>query len=330
LDKNKQVQHHHMREGNIPRDSKCVVCRKACWSYECLAGMKCAWCSATAHAICYRQMSLECDFGALKKIMLPPNALTIPRTELPMKQLLNIQGTYLEASSPVKTHPEDSALNSPDEAKEKEDYENLRIFDGNSSLRKHEYRTATVPKTASMHQIRDVALRRFHISDNPDCYYVTQVHNDNGEEELLEDPLPLRNVRRPEGRRAQIFLRYKDDPEKAVVKLYGGWLRVPVTCCSLLVTKETLVQDAVAEALDRFGLDRNFANRYNLIEDSLRRYHVVRFYIQEKDDPHDHAVFVGNLPLSLAQRQYERILLRLLGAKGYHLLLFRRRFYFDL
>ncbi|VDN84860.1 unnamed protein product [Brugia pahangi] len=47
LDKNKQVQHHHMREGNIPRDSKCVVCRKACWSYECLAGMKCAWCSAT-------------------------------------------------------------------------------------------------------------------------------------------------------------------------------------------------------------------------------------------------------------------------------------------
>lgn len=41
--------------------------------------------------------------------------------------------------------------------------------------------------------------------------------------------------------------------------------------------------------------------------------------MQEKDDPHDHAVFVANLPLSLAQRQYERILLRLLGAKGCHL-----------
>lgn len=49
-----------------------------------------------AHAICYRQMPLECDFGALRKIMLPPNALTIPRTELPMKQLLNIQGAHLE------------------------------------------------------------------------------------------------------------------------------------------------------------------------------------------------------------------------------------------
>ena len=43
---------------------------------------------------------------------------------------------------------------------------------------------------------------------------------------------------------------------------------------------------------------------------------MVRFYVQEKEDPHDHAVFVGNLPVSLAQRQYERILLRLLGAKG--------------
>lgn len=41
-------------------------------------------------------MPLECDFGALRKIMLPPNALTIPRTELPMKQLLNIQGAHLE------------------------------------------------------------------------------------------------------------------------------------------------------------------------------------------------------------------------------------------
>lgn len=47
--------------------------------------------------------------------------------------------------------------------------------------------------------------------------------------------------------------------------------RVPVTFCSLSVTKETLVQDAIAEALDQFGLDRNSANRYNLIEVSLDR-----------------------------------------------------------
>lgn len=57
----------------------------------------------------------------------------------------------------------------------------------------------------------------------------------DGDEELLEDPVPLRNVRRPEGRRAQIFLRYKDDPEKATVKLYGGWLRFVFQSSILLI-----------------------------------------------------------------------------------------------
>lgn len=37
-------------------------------------------------------MPPECDFGVLRKIMLPPNSLTIPRTELSMEQLLNIRG----------------------------------------------------------------------------------------------------------------------------------------------------------------------------------------------------------------------------------------------
>ncbi|EPB79693.1 diacylglycerol kinase accessory domain protein [Ancylostoma ceylanicum] len=345
LDSTTHEQFHHMREGNLPKDSKCVVCKKSCWSAECLAGMRCEWCGVTAHAVCYRQMPKECDFGVLRKILLPPSSLTIPRTELPMEQLLAITANdppqSRKVSSPSKIQPDDVS-SSGEDVKEREDTEILRVFDGNSSLRAQVCRTASVPKTATVQQIRDAALRRFHITDNPDNYYVTQVVNDAGDEETLEDPVPLRNVKRPEGRRAQIFLRYKDDPDKDVVKLYGGWLRVPVTFCSLTVTRDTLVQDALADALQNFGLDPSTWNRYNLIEvsldrgvaertcnaqenmlqlvrnlrkDSLRRYHVVRFYVQEKEDPHDHAVFVGNLPVSLAQRQYERILLKLLGAK---------------
>uniref|UniRef100_A0A914WG94 Diacylglycerol kinase n=1 Tax=Plectus sambesii TaxID=2011161 RepID=A0A914WG94_9BILA len=337
LDKSSQVQHHHMREGNLPKDSKCIVCKKLCSAESCLAGMRCEWCGQTAHSTCYRKMENECDFGLLKKIMLPPNSLTIPRTELPMEQLLNIHRV-----SPSKIAPDEVSASSADDPKEREDTELLRIFDGNNSLRTQVYRTVSVQKTASVQQIRDAALRRFHIQDTPELYYVTQVVNEEGAEELLEDPVPLRNVKRPEGRRAQIFLRYKDDPEKTVVKVYGGWLRIPVTFCSLTVTKETLVQEVISEALSKFGIEKMTWNRYNLIEvsldrgvaertvnpqenmlqlvrnlrkDSLRRYHVVRFYLQEKEDPHDHAVFVGNMPVSLAQRQYERILLKLLGAK---------------
>ncbi|PAV83429.1 hypothetical protein WR25_08674 [Diploscapter pachys] len=310
LESSTHIQYHHMREGNLPKDSKCVVCKKSCFSTECLAGMRCEWCGQT----------------------------------LPMEQLLNItaQEPPQSLSSPSKIQTDDVS-SSGDDSKEKDDVEILRIFDGNRSLRDQISRTASVSKTASVQQIRDAALRRFHIVDNADNYYVTQVINDAGEEEMLEDPVPLRNVRRPEGRRAQIFLRHKDDPEKDTVKIYGGWLRVPVTFCTVNVTKDTVVQDVISEALEEFQLDRTNCNRYNLMEvsvergvaertcnpqenmlqlvrnlrkDSLRRYHVVRFYVQEKEDPHDHAVFVGNLPVSLQQRQYERILLKLLGTKG--------------
>uniref|UniRef100_A0A0K0EBU9 Diacylglycerol kinase n=1 Tax=Strongyloides stercoralis TaxID=6248 RepID=A0A0K0EBU9_STRER len=358
IDQSAQKQLHHMREGNLPKDSKCVVCKKSCYSFECLTGMRCEWCSQTVHATCYRMMNPECDFGPLRKIMLPPNCLTIPRTELPMEQLLNIHSNINGDGTNTNTTNEygnatkidkkssnqfnDDNNNGCDE-KERDDYEILKIYDGNYSLRNQVFRTISVPKVASVEQIRDIALRKFNIYDTSDNYFLTQVPTEHGgEEELLEDPVPLRNVKRPEGRRAQLFLRHKDDPEKAIVKIYGGWLRIPITFTEIYVNRETLVQDVLSEALTSFGLDKNNWNKYNLIEvslergvvertanpqenmlqlfrnlkkDSLRRFHVVRFYIQEKEDPHDHAVFVGNLPVSLAQRQYERILLKLLGAK---------------
>jgi diacylglycerol kinase (ATP) len=38
---------HHWREGNLPSNTKCALCKKACWSQECLAGMRCEWCGMT-------------------------------------------------------------------------------------------------------------------------------------------------------------------------------------------------------------------------------------------------------------------------------------------
>lgn len=115
-------------------------------------------------------------------------------------------------------------------------------------------------------------MRRFHIYDSPDNYYVTQAPFECGEdEEPLEDPIPLRNVKRPEGKRAQIFLRYRDDPDKAQVKVYGGWLRIPVTFTEVSVTKDTVVQTVLSEALENFGLEGSTWNKYNLIEVSLER-----------------------------------------------------------
>lgn len=38
---------HHWREGNLPSSSKCAVCKKSCFTAECLAGFRCEWCGMT-------------------------------------------------------------------------------------------------------------------------------------------------------------------------------------------------------------------------------------------------------------------------------------------
>ncbi|KAH7722817.1 diacylglycerol kinase [Aphelenchoides avenae] len=141
-----------MREGNVPRDSKCVVCKKSCHSPECFTGMRCEWCNITAHAVCFRQVAQDCDFGPFRKIMLPPNSVTIPRTELPME--LNVRSTY---SGTDESESECSPAGDPTcsgKENERDDHEWMHIYDGNNSLRNQIFRTASVPKTATVDQIR--------------------------------------------------------------------------------------------------------------------------------------------------------------------------------
>lgn len=51
------------------------------------------------------------------------------------------------------------------------------------------------------------------------------------------------------------------------------------------------------------------------MQECLRQSRMTRFYIKQKDDPHGPqvAMYVGNLPTNLSQRQYEHILLDIVG-----------------
>ncbi|KAF0288821.1 Diacylglycerol kinase theta [Amphibalanus amphitrite] len=73
-----EVQHAHLwREGNLPSNSKCAVCRKTCWSSECLTGMRCEWCVTTVHAPCMKYIPPQCKYGAMEPLVLPPSAVLI-------------------------------------------------------------------------------------------------------------------------------------------------------------------------------------------------------------------------------------------------------------
>lgn len=44
---------HHWREGNLPNNSKCALCKKTCMASECLSGFRCEWCGMTvSHVTC--------------------------------------------------------------------------------------------------------------------------------------------------------------------------------------------------------------------------------------------------------------------------------------
>ncbi|XP_063387709.1 diacylglycerol kinase theta isoform X2 [Cydia fagiglandana] len=81
---------HHWREGNLPANSKCAACRRACCSAECLTGYRCEWCGSTCHAGCRSLIPEECNFGMLQPIFLPPSAVSIPRTEVPMEAIIGV------------------------------------------------------------------------------------------------------------------------------------------------------------------------------------------------------------------------------------------------
>ncbi|GLG94751.1 Diacylglycerol kinase 1 [Gryllus bimaculatus] len=173
---------HHWREGNLPNNSKCAVCKKTCWSAECLAGMRCEWCGITSHAVCHKQISGECTFGNLEPIYLPPHAVSIPRTEVPMETIIGVGSGGRNVGIPptsvsddfssgdITKHRDDDYPHARGKDKEKEDREeeSIKVYDGNISYRRRIFRVVTVPRQSNVEQFLTAALRAFHITRDPE------------------------------------------------------------------------------------------------------------------------------------------------------------------
>ncbi|XP_046673219.1 diacylglycerol kinase theta isoform X3 [Homalodisca vitripennis] len=312
---------HHWREGNLPSNSKCAVCKKACWSAECLASYRCEWCGITSHTACHRSIISDCKFGNLEPIYLPPHAVSIPRTEVPMEAIIGVQVRRKETMSQM-----------------------IKVYDGNNSLRRRIFRVVTVSRLANTDHILLTALRAFHITKDPQNFYLTDLYSP--EESTLSDPCPVMNLHRREGKRPAVFLRFKDrDNDSGEVRVYPGKLQVPVPFCTIRINAQTSITDLINEALKSFGLenlrhedfrlseillDRGVSERVlqrdekpwdivkSLGKDSIRQMELMRFYLQLKQDPHgpNLALFVGNLPPNLSQRNYENLLTEFLGREN--------------
>ncbi|CAF4242902.1 unnamed protein product, partial [Rotaria magnacalcarata] len=107
--------HHHWREGNLPTNSKCAICRKTCWSSECLAGMRCEWCGITTHSTCRARVPEECGFGTLRDIIIPPYAISIPRiADLNKDLILGIGNNMSKPMQNITSQSNNNAVTGPD------------------------------------------------------------------------------------------------------------------------------------------------------------------------------------------------------------------------
>lgn len=269
------------------------------------------------------------------------------------------------------------------------DEELLRVYDGNSSLKKRSFRLISVHKAISRDNLIAACLRAFYIHDDVNHYALIDITEGTGNERELDEQYPLgylANVgsfassgvsvgscssssstsgssstasKRGQTDRsyssaysvsnkpAMLLLRYRPpDSFMGSIKVYPGRLNVnsDLTYINVLVTSDTSVIDVIKQALDMFKLRSNDLNRYRLVEvsldkgsavhertmdnqespweiiknvarESVRQKELTRFYLQQQDEVYcsSVAIYVGNLPTNLSQKQYESMLMDHLG-----------------
>ncbi|KAK9880180.1 hypothetical protein WA026_010053 [Henosepilachna vigintioctopunctata] len=282
---------HHWREGNLPQNSKCALCKKTCFTTECLSGFRCEWCGICGHALCHVNLKSECTFGVLEPIYLPPHAVSIPRTEVPMEAIIGVQvrrkdtlsprsiseefssgemGRYWDQEDYTQPHQQSKdRVEKQCKEKEEKDDEIIKVYDGNNSFRRRIFRTISVPRHASLDQVLIQALRAFHITKEPSSFHLTDLYSQ--EDNVLQDPMPVLSLTRKEGKRPALFLRFKNKDDSGEVRVYSGKLQVSKAFCTVPVDDNTSVGDMIRDALKLFGLENYNAEDYRCSEKLLDR-----------------------------------------------------------
>ncbi|PAA64773.1 hypothetical protein BOX15_Mlig034123g1 [Macrostomum lignano] len=274
-----QNHYHHWREGNLPGNSKCAVCKRTCWSSECLSGYRCEWCGLTAHAGCYRAVPLDCNFGILGEILLPPSAVTLPRTDIPLDKIFGLQrrNTSRTISEDWSSSGGDSArgddaaaiggasgLDQPQQAqgrrpgqKDKSDAGNedlVKVFDGNYSAQRRLYRLVGIQRGTTVAQLTESSLRAYNMAEDANRYTVHEYSEKDCGERPLDEASPVRQQFRYDSRRPAVILRYRSSAsssEPAVIRVYPIGLPGRGRGVDVTVGPDTTAGDALVSSAKR-------------------------------------------------------------------------------
>lgn len=198
--------------------------------------------------------------------MLPPQAVSVPRTEVPMEAILGIQpARRKDAISPrsvsgdfpstdAKFRDEDGYTPKEKSKEKQEDKEEeiIKVYDGNWSLRRRFFRTISIPKNANVEQFLAACLKANHIHRNPACYYLTDACEED--DQPLTDPNPVGQITRKEGKRPAVFLRFRDTNDSGTITIYPSQLNLVTDPVTVNVTSQSRVRDSIRDAIAAFNL----------------------------------------------------------------------------
>ncbi|VDO03540.1 unnamed protein product [Rodentolepis nana] len=285
---------HHWREGNLPANSKCSSCKKTCWSAECLTGMRCEWCGVTVHYTCFRNLPVECDYGSLRDIMLPPQAVSIPRTSLLMEHIIGLpkpqsdffpglpalMDEFTSSGESLEESGFDRRANRDKTDRDFDDY--VRVYDGMDRYRRHQCRYLSLGKNVSVRKVIELSLKAFQLPpDEENDFYLVEINERDGSEHRLDSNTSFKRQLQFETRRPQIILRYIEREEnRDYINVYPGSLTeyadISVPSIQVSITPETSAHDVLILSLHRLGVGYLDAKKFNLVETVVDRGLVER------------------------------------------------------
>uniref|UniRef100_UPI00398F11FF diacylglycerol kinase theta isoform X1 n=1 Tax=Pristiophorus japonicus TaxID=55135 RepID=UPI00398F11FF len=348
--------HHHWREGNLSPSARCDVCKKCCGSAEVLSGIRCEWCGTTVHADCYSNLTPECSLGRLQNMILPPNCVRVCARNFSKFHCLRIsESTQVEQvdddgdDDDVDTGSHGSYKDMQSPSTTDSGKQTLKIFDGNDTVKRNQFRLITVPRISKTEEAVEAALRTYYIPDDPQDYELQTFTQDA----LYSDDIINRNGGGEESMNLSVFhdtipeawvLRAKPK-DREIIKVYPGWLKFGMAYISIPINIETTVKAVTQEVLLQLGRQDENVEGFELVEVlmgckqvqcmvlspseqllgrlqdirkiSVRQMNQTRFYItQNQNSVVQVNLLLMALPPQLTQDNYLSLLKNYLEIKG--------------
>lgn len=109
---------------------------------------------------------------------------------------------------PSRGDSESESMSAPPnpQSKHEKDEETIKVYDGNQGLRRRQFRPVMISKSATVDQILAAGLKAFHITKPTANYYLTDAYEEGTQ---VTDPNPIASLRRREGKRPAVFIRFR-------------------------------------------------------------------------------------------------------------------------